>query len=302
MNYTNKELRNLSKTDMAGNWGTAVLLIILVSILMSLISQLIVSLGVSGPSLPPNFTDPVALEAYYASALPNLARSISLSSIITSLLAAIFQLGINFGYLDLVDGKKLKVEHLVAGFKNNVGRNLVVVIIKEIIVGIGLMLLIIPGIVISFMLMPVPYLLKDKPDLDIGSTLSKAKDLMKGHKMNLLSLFLPYILLPLVLSLAFIVVIAYFASREMIGSILAATLIFGLAMIPLAFWLQIKVSALEASYYRRNLQPKLVESKGEETFTTYEEVDPYANFDTNSQDFNQTDEIDELNDENNKYM
>ena len=45
-----------------------------------------------------------------------------------------------------------------------------------------------------------------------------------------------------------------------------------------------------------------MESKGEETFTTYEEVDPYANFDTNSQDFNQTDEIDELNDENNKYM
>lgn len=302
MNYTNKELRNLSKTDMAGNWGTAVLLIILVSILMSLISQLIISLGFGVPRIPPNFTDPVALEAYYASALPNLARSMSLSSIITSLLAAIFQLGINFGYLDLVDGKKLKVEHLVAGFKNNAGKNLVVIIIKEIIVGIGLMLLVIPGIIISFMLMPVPYLLKDKPNLDIGSTLSEAKDLMKGHKMNLLKLFLPYILLPFLLSLVFIVVIAYFASREMIGSILAATLIFGLGMIPIAFWVQIKASALDASYYRRNLQPKGMESKAEETFTIYEEVDPYSDFDTSSQDLNQADEIDKLNDENNDYM
>lgn len=271
-NYTNKELRSLTKKDMAGNWGTAILLTILVGVLSGLLSQLFTVFTPATTTIAPPMTgDSDAMISYIVSTAQTNIRTSSIASIIVSVVISIFNLGIDFGFLDVVDGRSLQLEHLIAGFNNNVGKNVLTIVATQLIISIG-MILIIPGIIFSYMLLPVPYLLKDDPNDNVMDILKKAKDMMKGHKFNFFKAALPIYLVPIALFAASIILLAGFLSQESYGIGILLFTIGILAGVVASFWADIKIKALKAEYYRRILNPIVEYDDYEEDFINFEDV------------------------------
>lgn len=273
-NYTNKELRSLTKKDMVGNWGTAILLIILVSVLSGLLSQLFTAFNPAGAGTtiaPPMTDNPDVLIPYFVSTMQTNIKTSSIASIIVSVIIAIFNLGIDFGFLDVVDGRSLQLEHLIAGFNKNVGKNILTIVATQLIISIG-MILLIPGIIFSYMLLPVPYLLKDDPDDNVMDILKKAKDMMKGHKFNFFKAALPIYLIPIALFAASIILLAGFLSQESYGVGILLFAIVMLAGVVASFWADIKIKALKAEYYRRILNPIVEYDDYEEDFINFEDI------------------------------
>ncbi|MBP5233102.1 MAG: DUF975 family protein, partial [Planctomycetes bacterium] len=60
-------------------------------------------------------------------------------------------------------------------------------------VGIGTCFLIVPGVFIWLMFFPALYLLVENPEMDWKTALTRAKDMMEGHKMELFMLTLSFI-------------------------------------------------------------------------------------------------------------
>lgn len=271
-NYTNKELRSLTKKDMAGNWGTAILLTILVGVLSGLLSQLFTVFTPATTTIAPPMTgDSDAMISYIVSTAQTNIKTSSIASIIVSVIIAIFNLGIDFGFLDVVDGRSLQLEHLIAGFNKNVGKNVLTIVATQLIISIG-MILIIPGIIFSYMLLPVPYLLKDDPNDNVMDILKKAKDMMKGHKFNFFKAALPIYLVPIALFAASIILLAGFLSQESYGIGILLFTIGILAGVVASFWADIKIKALKAEYYRRILNPIVEYDDYEEDFINFEDV------------------------------
>lgn len=271
-NYTNKELRSLTKKDMAGNWGTAILLTILVGVLSGLLSQLFTVFTPATTTIAPPMTgDSDAMISYIVSTAQTNIKTSSIASIIVSVVISIFNLGIDFGFLDVVDGRSLQLEHLIAGFNNNVSKNVLTIVATQLIISIG-MILIIPGIIFSYMLLPVPYLLKDDPNDNVMDILKKAKDMMKGHKFNFFKAALPIYLVPIALFAASIILLAGFLSQESYGIGILLFTIGILAGVVASFWADIKIKALKAEYYRRILNPIVEYDDYEEDFINFEDV------------------------------
>lgn len=57
----------------------------------------------------------------------------------------------------------------------------------------GTILLVIPGIILSFAYAIVPFVLRDNPELSPVEVLQKSRMMMKGHKMDLFLLYLSFI-------------------------------------------------------------------------------------------------------------
>jgi uncharacterized membrane protein len=55
------------------------------------------------------------------------------------------------------------------------------------------LLFIIPGIIKSFSYALTPYILKDNPDLKFNSAITKSREMMNGHKLELFTLYLSFI-------------------------------------------------------------------------------------------------------------
>lgn len=272
-NYSNSDLRKLTKEDLVGNWGTAVLLAILLAVISGLLSQLFSIFNFSGAStsvVPPMTDTPDVLIPYVIETMETSVKTSSVASLITSVLIAIFNLGIDFGFLDTVDGNSLELEHLISGFNSNLGKNILVVVISQLIISIG-MILIIPGIIFSYILLPVPFLLKDYPDLEVTDILKKSKDLMKGHKFNFFKAALPFYLIPVGIFVVSTILLGVLLSQESfaLGILLFAIGI--LAGIVASFWADIKVKVLRAGYYRRILNP-IPEYDDEDDFIDFEDI------------------------------
>lgn len=276
-NYTNSELRKLTKTDLEGSWGTAIILLILMGVITSIISNVL-----SGLTTPANLTsnltqlmlseDPDLIMAQMPVLMNQIGVSSTIAGNISSTIAAIFALGVDFGFLNLIDGKGLKVEDLIGGFNKNIGKNILVVVVKSILISIGFVLFIIPGIILSYMFMPISYILKEEPDLDIGSIFKKSAELMKGHKFNYFKAALPFYLIPTLALLALGIAGAILIGMESIGLGISLILVGFVVSFILVFVYSIKLLALPASYYRRKLAPISNSQDSEEDFISYEEA------------------------------
>lgn len=96
--------------------------------------------------------------------------------------------------LSLMRGEEAKTEQIFSGFKN-FGNVFGVYILYIIIVAVGMILFIIPGIIAALMLSQVFFILAENPENEIIDTLRQSRDLMEGNKMQLFFLYLKFILL-----------------------------------------------------------------------------------------------------------
>ncbi|MCR5625706.1 MAG: DUF975 family protein [Lachnospiraceae bacterium] len=90
--------------------------------------------------------------------------------------------------------EKAQLGELGYGFVNRYFRSVFALFLRELFIGIGLFLFVIPGIIMSFSYRLVPYILADDPTLDAGAAVHKSRMLMKGNKWRMFVFDLSFIL------------------------------------------------------------------------------------------------------------
>ena len=109
---------------------------------------------------------------------------------IISLILGIFvlpvmQVGKNRFYMESrLIGQSAGVGRLFWGFSNHYLNIVLTMLLKNLFVGLGMVLCVIPGIYLSYCYHLVPYILAENPDMKPMDVLRLSKDMMEGQKMN----------------------------------------------------------------------------------------------------------------------
>lgn len=94
--------------------------------------------------------------------------------------------------LNLVRGTNPDITNLVSTYKNYLNA-LVAYVLYGVILVVGYFLLVIPGIIFTYMLSQIFYIIADNPQIGAIDILKKSTAMMKGHKWKLFCLHLSFI-------------------------------------------------------------------------------------------------------------
>lgn len=101
--------------------------------------------------------------------------------------------GTQEAYCKCTDHEKASFKHLFAGFKDNLGENFLLGLVKGIFIFMWALLFLIPGIVKTYSYAMAEYLMTREKDLTAMEAISESRRLMKGNKMRLFILKLSFI-------------------------------------------------------------------------------------------------------------
>ena len=174
------ELKQNAKNQLKNNWGLAIGIIIVCTLI---------------------------------SCIPNLLAIII--PIITLVITGPLTIGQCKFFINLANRSNPKFSDLWYGF-NNILKAIGVTLLVGIIVSIGTILLIIPGIILSFMYSQVYYIMAENPEMSIIDCLKESSRIMKGHKMDLFVLELSFlgwvILMGITFGIAGLYVLPYYSA------------------------------------------------------------------------------------------
>lgn len=94
--------------------------------------------------------------------------------------------------LNLVRGTNPDITNLVSTYKNYLNA-LVAYVLYGVILVVGYFLFIIPGIIFTYMLSQIFFIIADNPQIEAIDILKKSTQMMKGHKWKLFCLHLSFI-------------------------------------------------------------------------------------------------------------
>lgn len=122
------------------------------------------------------------------------AALISIGTLVALFIAENLQYGFSVGMLRFNRGRENTVNEMIsAGFKEDYGRVLGLMLLSSALVLLWSLLLIIPGLIKSYAFKMAPYIAEDHPELGPMECLKRSEILMHGHKLDLLILHLSYI-------------------------------------------------------------------------------------------------------------
>ena len=151
MNRT--ELKNRAKQALAGNWGTAIIVMIIFMLLSSLLS----------------------------------------STGIGSLAVGLLNVGYFACFLSIMRTKSASIEGCVSAITENIGTKFVATLLVMLYTFLWSLLFVIPGIIKSYSYAMTPYILIDRPELSATDAVKESEKMMNGHKMDLFILDLSFI-------------------------------------------------------------------------------------------------------------
>ena len=93
--------------------------------------------------------------------------------------------------LAIVRGKEINIKHLFKGFQF-LSKSVAVGLLYLLIIIIGIVLFIIPGIILSLIFSMSLYIFAEEPQITIGEALQKSSELTKGYRTKLFLLGLIY--------------------------------------------------------------------------------------------------------------
>jgi len=111
------------------------------------------------------------------------------------LLTPIITVAVFYCIKHLLQNKKLVVETLYNQFKSfeHALKMIAVGLLVKVIIFVGLILLIIPGIIFAYAYSQALRIIAENPDMEIMEALRKSKEMMKGHKWELFVFQLSFI-------------------------------------------------------------------------------------------------------------
>lgn len=154
-----KDYRKLAWSKLSGNWGTAILAMLIYMVIIGISSGVVV-----GPIV----------------------------------LAGILGVGLYGVYLGIIRGQETKLENLFDGFREGVVNNLLGGILVGVFTFLWSLLFFIPGIVKAYSYSMTFFILKDNPEMSAIDAITESRRMMNGNKWRLFCLdfsFIGWILL-----------------------------------------------------------------------------------------------------------
>lgn len=121
-----------------------------------------------------------------------LSISSSLAGLVTAIIEGPLLLGLTIISLRIVRSMDINVEMLFAGF-SDFSRSLIAYLLMALYIVLWTLLLIIPGIVASLSYSMTYFILADNPHIAPSEAITRSKNMMNGHKMELFLLNLSFI-------------------------------------------------------------------------------------------------------------
>ena len=169
---TNSEIVKYSKSALKGKYSQVILPYLIVSIIVSIPqNQELVLIMISKLQIP----------------------GVVLFLIWGFLINPSLNVGLAAFSLAIVRRKEINTKHLFKGFQF-LSKSAAVGLLYLLIIIIGFVLFIIPGIIWALMFSQVFYILSENQDLGIKEIFKKSARIMKGNKLKLLGLFLRFFL------------------------------------------------------------------------------------------------------------
>ena len=175
----NQEYKNAALRALKGKWTPAII---------ATIVYLLIGLVIAGPYY------------YFQLQNPTVDPMLSLKASAYVLPLSLFiivplQIAFYYAFLKLYrNGDEKVMDNMFKdAFKPKYGRNILAMILMVILVGLGTLLLIVPGIILTLCYQILPFVLKDNPDLSAVQALKKSREMMRGHKFDLFWLELSFI-------------------------------------------------------------------------------------------------------------
>lgn len=125
-------------------------------------------------------------------AAPTIVTASALGLLISVFLLGPLEVGCRNFFLKNLDEKQ-EFSVIKTGFTGNYARNAVAMFLVTLFECLWALLLIIPGLVMSYAYAMVPYLIAEDKDLGAMDAIKKSKALMKGHKWDLFVLDISFI-------------------------------------------------------------------------------------------------------------
>jgi uncharacterized membrane protein len=147
------ELKNRAKQSLTGNWGAAILGLVIYGAIVSLLS------------------------------------TTGVGSFVTGLVS----LGYISLYLFILRGKTPTFEGSISAVTENIGTKFIATLLVSLYTFLWSLLFIIPGIIKSYSYAMTPYILLDRPELSATDAIKESEKMMDGHKMELFILDLSFI-------------------------------------------------------------------------------------------------------------
>lgn len=116
----------------------------------------------------------------------------TLGSIIDFILLTLVALGYKEYFLKISRGEDPEIDTLFNHTKD-FKKTFIVTLLTGLFVAVGLILLVVPGIIISISLSQVLYIMLDNPDMKYDEVLKKSKEMMNGHKKEYFILQLSFL-------------------------------------------------------------------------------------------------------------
>lgn len=137
--------------------------------------------------------------------------------IVGGFFSLLFPLSIASSFLGMVRTEKLSFSDFFGSWKRFL-QSILISIIQAVAIGIGLILFIIPGIYLALAYSQVYYVKADNPELSIGKCFTRSRELMKGRKSELISLYFSLILwyIGLTLAITFLETILFFIGSGLV--------------------------------------------------------------------------------------
>lgn len=190
------EHRTRARAALRGNWVTAVLVYLVAGLL-------------SGDSDSPSFNFNLNIEAGHVDfslsqelehflegtlglAMP-LVLTVSLLLLVARLaLSGAMSMGRATYSLNLIDGVEAEFADLFVGFRRFYDA-LIMNVVSILMVFLGVLLFVVPGIILGYAYAMAPYILAETPDISGTEALRLSRQMMKGHKWELFWLELTFI-------------------------------------------------------------------------------------------------------------
>lgn len=119
-------------------------------------------------------------------------------------------------FLDFIRGEKLGIGKLFDGYRENWLHIFTTYLLVEIYTFLWTLLFIVPGIIKALSYSQTFFILKDNPELSNNAAIEKSMRMMKGHKMELFTLYLSFIgwaiLSLLTLGIGFLLLVPYIST------------------------------------------------------------------------------------------
>ena len=190
------EHRARARAALRGNWVTAVLVYLVAGLLIgssdspSFNFNLNIEAGHVDFSLSQELEQ--FLEGTLGLAMP-LVLTVSLILLVVRLaLSGAMSMGRATYSLNLIDGVEAEFADLFVGFRRFYDA-LIMNVVSILMVFLGMLLFVVPGIILGYAYAMAPYILAETPDISGTEALRLSRQMMKGHKWELFWLELTFI-------------------------------------------------------------------------------------------------------------